>query len=236
MLTDESGNDVLYDYLVCAGLLLVARYEAAPLAVAAVWSGIAMVYALAGLRLKLPQFLTLCSLAAIAAAVRAVFTNIVQPRYLVGREIDIAYLTFTIVSLYIVNLLYFSAPERLTQVPMAGLGMVRRFLRSPRLVFSLMATGVLTTLLIARLSGVSLTIGLGIEGLLLFLAGFGIKERNWRLYGLFILLATLVKAFLVDLRQLSTLYYILSLIALGLALLFVSYMYTKHKDAIKKFI
>ena len=70
----------------------------------------------------------------------------------------------------------------------------------------------------------------------LFLAGFGLKEKPWRIYGLIILLMTLAKIFLVDLRQLSTLYYILSLIVLGVALLFVSYIYTKHKDKIKKLI
>ena len=74
------------------------------------------------------------------------------------------------------------------------------------------------------------------EGLLLLLAGFGLKERSWRVFGLVVLLLALFKAFLVDLRQLSTLYYILSLIALGIVLLFVSYVYTRHKDKLKKLI
>ena len=64
--------------------------------------------------------------------------------------------------------------------------------------------------------------------------GIGIFTLILGLFGLIILLATLVKAFLVDLRQLSTIHYILSLIALGLALLFVSYIYTKNRDKIKK--
>ena len=97
-------------------------------------------------------------------------------------------------------------------------------------VYSIVATILLTTLLIVKLQGVLLTVSLGMEGILLFLLGFGIKEKRWRMFGLAILLLTPGKAFLIDLRQLSTLYYMLCLIGLGMALLFVSYSYTKNKD------
>ena len=232
----EKKLHVLYTYVIFAGIMFLARYEAKELLVAPVWAVIAAVYSVRGIQTRQPHYLSISSLAALFAGIRAVFVNIIQPQYLVGAEANFFYPVVTIGILYAGNIIYFIYKERTQAVEATGEGRIRVFLRSSRFVFGLVATIVMTSLIMANLHGVGLTIGLGIEGLLLFLVGFGIKERNWRFFGLIILLSTLVKAFLVDLRQLSTIHYILSLIALGLALLFVSYIYTKNKDKIKKLI
>jgi hypothetical protein len=232
----EKKMGVIYPYMVFVALMFLTRYEAPESMVAPTWGIIGVIYSFIGVKSRQTHYLSISSLAALSAAVRAIFVNLFEGRYLVGTSTaNIMYPIFTIGALYIGNILYLAGREKLVGIEGVGEG-PKKHLRSPRLIFGLAATILLTTLLAVKLKDVSLTIGLGLEGLLLFLAGFGLKEKNWRIYGLIVLLLTLLKAFLIDLRQLSTLYYILSLIALGLALLFVSFIYTKYKDKIKKLI
>lgn len=232
----ERKMGILYPYMVFVALMFLTRYEAPESMVAPTWGIIALIYSFVGVKSKQMHYLSISSLAAISAAVRAIFINLFEGRYLVGvSTANIIYPIFTIGALYIGNIIYLTGKEKLIGIETVGEG-PKKHLRSPRLIFGLAATILLTTLLAVKLKDVSLTIGLGLEGLLLFLAGFGLKDKNWRIYGLIVLLLTLLKAFLIDLRQLSTLYYILSLIALGLALLFVSFIYTKYKDKLKKLI
>jgi uncharacterized membrane protein len=80
-----------------------------------------------------------------------------------------------------------------------------------------------------RASGGLLTAFWGIEGLALLAAGFAGRTRLLRFEGLFLFLVCILKLFLYDLRNLETLYRILSFGVLGLILLGVSWIYTKVK-------
>lgn len=246
ILQDKKTKDILKDsekkmtfifpYMVFVIIMFLVWYEVPKDLVAPIWGIIAIAYSLRGIYSKEKHYLSISSLAALSAGARAMFVNLFQGKYLVGAEGNIIFPIITIGALYMGNIFYLRSREALKEIEGKGEGKIRVFLRSSRLVYSIVATLLLTTLLIVKLQGVLLTVSLGIEGMLLFLLGFGIKEKYWRMFGLAILLLTLGKAFLVDLRQLSTIYYILCLIGLGLALLFVSYIYTKNKDKFKKLI
>lgn len=226
----------LYPYMIFAIIMFLVRYEVSKNLVAPIWGIIAMVYSLIGVRSKQHHLFSISSIAAFCASIRAIFINLLLGKYLVGVESDFIGSIFTAVSLYLGNIFYLRSKENLIWNKDTGCGKIKMFLRSSRLVFGLTATFLLTTLLMVKLNRVELTVSLGIEGLLLFLLGFRLGERYWRIFGLIVLLLTLGKAFLIDLRQLDTVYYILSLILLGLTLLFVSYIYTKHRDKIKQLI
>ena len=226
----------IFPYMIFIIIMLLIWYEVPKDMVAPIWGIIAVAYSLRGIYSKEKHYLSISSIAALSAGARAVFVNIFQGKYLVGAEGSVVFPIITIGALYLGNIFYLSSKEALKEIEGKGESKIRIFLHSSRLVYSVVATLLLTILLIVKLQGVLLTVSLCIEGMLLFLLGFGIKEKYWRIFGLAILLLTLCKAFLIDLRQLSTLYYILCLIGLGLALLFVSYIYTKHKDKIKKLI
>ncbi len=226
----------LYPYMVFVAIMTLVWYEAPKDMVAPVWGVMAMIYSLRGVYTKEKHYLSISSIAALAACMRAIFVNLYQGKYLVGAESNIILPILTTALLYGGNIFYLSQKNAANETDEPKEGRIKAFLHSSRLVFGFSATALLTALLYIKLDGALLTVGLGIEGLLLFLPGIFIKEKQWRIYGLLVLLFTLAKAFLVDLRQLSTIHYILSLIALGLALLFVSYIYTKHKDKIKKLI
>jgi hypothetical protein len=102
--------------------------------------------------------------------------------------------------------------------------------------FSIAASLLLAIILFGRVSGGLLTVAWGVEGLALLAAGFPLGQRILRLQGLVLLLVCILKLFLFDLRNLETLYRILSFVVLGIILLGVSWIYTRFQDQIKKLL
>lgn len=236
MRESERKMEFAFPYMVFIIIMLLVWYEAPKNFVGPIWGIVALTYSLRGIYSKKNYYLSISSIATIGAGMRAIFVNIIQPKYLVGAESAVIYPIFTIAVLFIGNIIYLKSKQPPEGAEGSEEGRIRSFFHSSKLVYGLAATILLVALLIVKLNGVLLTVSLGLAGMMLFLAGFGLKEKPWRIYGLIILLMTLAKIFLVDLRQLGTIYYIASLIVLGIALLFVSYIYTKHKDKIKKLI
>ena len=103
-------------------------------------------------------------------------------------------------------------------------------------MFSLLATVLLAVLLHYEVSGALLTVAWGMEGVALMLAGFSLRERAMRLSGLTLLAVCIGKLFFHDLRHLDTPHRILSFILLGLFLLGVSWIYTRFRDAIRRYL
>ena len=81
-----------------------------------------------------------------------------------------------------------------------------------------------------------LTVAWGIEGVGLLTAGFPLRDRTLRLSGLALFLVCILKLFFYDLRQLETLYRILSFIVLGLILVSVSWVYTRFRDRVQRYL
>ena len=107
--------------------------------------------------------------------------------------------------------------------------------RAP-LYFSLLGTFLLSSLLYGRVSGGLLTVSWGLQGLALLACGFGFRERVLRLQGLALLMTCILKLFLFDLRNLETIYRILSFVALGLILLCVSWIYSRFREHIRRLL
>ncbi len=108
--------------------------------------------------------------------------------------------------------------------------------RKERLYYSVLATALLTGLLYYRISGSVLTVAWGLEGLGLLGAGFPLRDRVMRLSGLALLLFCILKLFVYDLSFLDTLPRILSFIALGLILVGVSWIYTRFRERVQKYL
>jgi hypothetical protein len=105
-----------------------------------------------------------------------------------------------------------------------------------RPAISVLGTGLVTWLLYQRMPASYLTLACGAQGVALLLAGFPLRERVLRLQGLALLLLCILKLFIYDLRNLETLYRILSFITLGLILLGVSWVYTRFRDRLKAYL
>jgi len=105
-----------------------------------------------------------------------------------------------------------------------------------RIYYSLLGTKLLTLLLWYQISGSMLTVAWGIEGTLLLASGFPLRDRILRISGLGILLLCISKLFLWDLRHLETLPRIFSFIVLGLMLVGVSWIYTRYREHVARYL
>ena len=114
-----------------------------------------------------------------------------------------------------------------------GLSRIRE--RSEQIYFFLPM--LLVTVLIANeVSFGRVTIGWGIEAVVAFLFALVVGERSFRLAGLSLLLICVAKIGLLDVwRQRSSDRYV-TLIILGVALLLVSYLYTRYAEAIRRYL
>ena len=123
------------------------------------------------------------------------------------------------------------APTKGEHFPPGWLGYVEGH---PRTFWSLLGTFSLSALLWQQFPGGLLTTAWGIEGLTLLITGFPLRQRNLRLEGLALLFICILKLFLYDLRNLETLYRILSFVALGIILLGVSSIYTRFGEHVRR--
>jgi hypothetical protein len=105
-----------------------------------------------------------------------------------------------------------------------------------RLYYALLGVILTTVLLDYKISGSLLTVAWGIEGLLSLGCGFPLRDRILRLSGLALLLGCILKLFVWDLRHLETLPRILSFIVLGLILVGVSWVYTRFREQVAKYL
>jgi hypothetical protein len=105
-----------------------------------------------------------------------------------------------------------------------------------RLYYSLLGTGVISALLYREVSGGGRTVAWGIEGLALLAAGFPLRDRVLRVSGLVLLLFCILKLFIYDLSYLDTLPRIFSFIVLGLILVGVSWIYTRFREYVQRFL
>jgi uncharacterized membrane protein len=108
--------------------------------------------------------------------------------------------------------------------------------RYARAYYSLLAMLLLAILLFYEVSGGTLTMSWAVEALALLGAGFPLRDRVQRLSGLTLFLVCVLKLFLYDLRALETVNRILSFIVLGLILVGVSWMYTRFRDRIQRYL
>jgi hypothetical protein len=108
--------------------------------------------------------------------------------------------------------------------------------RHARTFYTLLAALLLGALLFYEVSGGMLTVAWGIEGLALLGAGFPLRDRVQRLSGLALFLVCVLKLFLYDLRELETVNRIISFVVLGVILVSVSWVYTRFRDRIQRYL
>jgi len=233
---NEKNIRVPYAYLIFISIMFLIYYELPKSLVAAAWALTGIIYMSSAIKNERSGHnLLISSFAGISAFMHLTFVNILVPKYLVTGRINFSSILITLFVLYAGDILFLQTGKKITPEN-DNAGKIKKMLRDPALLLGALGTAAACALLFTLFSGVMLSVSLALFGLGLFLAGFIIKERNWRIYGLWILLFTIVKAFLIDLRQLGTLPYIFSLIMLGVMMLFVSYLYTKYKDKIKNIL
>jgi len=105
-----------------------------------------------------------------------------------------------------------------------------------RIALSLAASLSLFTLIYNEVRPTWVTLTWGVQAAGLLAAGFPTRERLLRLSGLAVLLACIARLFVFDLPQLEELARIISFVVLGAVLLAVSWIYTRYRDRIQKYL
>jgi Predicted membrane protein (DUF2339) len=108
--------------------------------------------------------------------------------------------------------------------------------RNPQHVFAFLGAALTALLFYYELPIGWVTLALAIEALILILAGIAAEQRSFRLYGLTLLLITLLKLVVIDVSDVEPIYRILSYIGLGLILLLASLLYTRHRSVVEKYV
>jgi uncharacterized membrane protein len=108
--------------------------------------------------------------------------------------------------------------------------------RRPEQVFFFAALALVTVLLWVEMRSGLVTVSWGLLGVLVFLFALWVKERSYRLAGLTLLLLCVGKILVVDIWGLSPSDRYITLIVLGLALLLVSFLYSRHREAIRQYL
>ena len=115
-------------------------------------------------------------------------------------------------------------------------GVLLNAFRRPEQVLFFAATILLTLMLALQMRAGMVTVAWGVEGVLIILLALTAGERSFRLTGLFLLLACVAKIVARDAWGLAPRDRYITFIILGMALLLVSFLYTKYRDAIRQLL
>jgi uncharacterized membrane protein len=99
-----------------------------------------------------------------------------------------------------------------------------------------MATVLWAVLLYHEVPWRAITAAWGLEGALLVVAGFALRDRILRLAGLAVLGLCLPKLFFYDLRNLDTPARIASFVLLGAVLIAASWAYTRFRSQVRELL
>lgn len=94
----------------------------------------------------------------------------------------------------------------------------------------------LTLMLMLKMDAGMITVSWGVEGVAIILFGLAVKERSFRLSGLILLLACVGKIIVLDVWGLQARDRYITLIVVGAALVTVSFLYSKYRDAIRQLL
>jgi uncharacterized membrane protein len=94
----------------------------------------------------------------------------------------------------------------------------------------------LTLMLALKMRAGMVTVAWGVEGVMIILLAFAVNERTYRLTGLVLLLICVGKIMVRDAWGLAPRDRYITFIILGAALLLVSFLYSRYREAIRQFL
>jgi len=226
-------------YLGTITIASLMRFELEADWVAAAWAGLAFVLLAIAWRSGRRVFLDQSLLVLLGVLFRTVLHNFYQRSYFPAPFWDSRWVCAGAA----IALLFAALPiaMRLRQKgEFDAVGRLRRILialgRRPEQVFFFVAVGLLTVLLALEMRHGMVTLAWGIEGVLVFLLALWLGERSFRLTGLGLLLLCVGKILVVDVWELNPRDRYLTFIVLGGALLLVSFLYTKNREALRQYL
>ena len=208
--------------------------------VVTVWG--AMSFALLGTALLMsrPVFQYQALAMTLLTFVRGMAHNLFGASYFAGTDWTGRYAVLGAAVALLLAGLVFAFPLRERGAILQGEGQARRAIRAiagrPEQVQFFTAIVLLTFMLALKMRAGMVTVSWGIEGVLVILLALAVSERSFRLTGLGLLLLCVGKVLVRDAWDLQPRDRYVTFIIVGLALLLVSYLYSRYREAIRQFL
>jgi hypothetical protein len=225
-------------YLGTITVASLMRFELPADWVAAAWSGLTFALLALAWRSQHRIFLHQGLWLAFAVLFRVVLHNFYQRSYFPPPGWESRWVTVgAAIALLFASLL--TALQLRRKDPRIESGMVRLLQAlawHPEQPFFFITVALLTVLLSLEMRHGMVTVSWGVEAVAVFLFALWVNQRSFRLTGLGLLLLSVGKILLVDVWGLNPRDRYLTLIVLGAALLLVSFLYTRHREAIRQYL
>jgi len=238
----ERRLDIVYSYVGALLLAVLARFEFGRAYTVMAWAPLVLGFLAIGVLRNERHFRFQSYILAILAFARSWATNM----YLTGSFYGVPERFATMVPMIVAFLVaaLFCIRRRATfageATPHPAQSLMHRVLRRLDVhsitLFSLLGPVLAAILLQHEVSGNLLTMAWSIEGFLVLALGFIVVERSFRLFGLGLLAVCVAKLIFIDLEGVDTIYRIFSYIVLGLLLLLASFVYTRYRDTIRRYL
>lgn len=221
-------------------LLALVRFEIAPDWVAATWAVMLVALIWVSRTLGRRYFLNQALLISAFVFFRAAFYNLYERSYFPAPFWESRWICVGIALALLSAGLALALPLRVEGQETSGQGRFRRFFgaigRHPEQVLFFVPLILLTALLEAEVSRGMVTLVWGVEAVAVFVFALYMKERSYRLSGLALLLIAVGKIVIFDVWGLGPRDRYLTFIALGSALLAVSWLYTRYRDIVRQYL
>lgn len=221
-------------------LAALMRFELPADWVAAAWAALALVLVAVAWRSGQRVFLHQALVASAGILMRTVLHNFYQRSYFPAPSWESRWLCVgTTVALLFAALPILFQLRRKDQAERPASAPMRLFTavsRRPEQVFFFVALILLTVLLPVEMRHGMVTLSWGVEGVAIFLLALWLAERSFRLSGLGLLLLCVGKIILVDVWRLNPRDRYLTFIVLGTALLLVSFLYTRNRETLRRYL
>ena len=232
--------DVLLAYLGTAAVVALFYFQFPIEWVVTSWAALVFVLFGASLALDKPLFLQQGMLLTLMVFGRGMVHNLFGGSYFGESDWKGNYLVVSSAAGILLASLFFAFPLRGRFQPTQGSGRLAQLLhaairRPEQLVFFVPVT-LVTFMLALRMKTGMITVSWGIEAVLVFLFALAVKERSFRLTGLGLLLLCVGKIAVLDFWGLQVRDRYITLIVVGIALTFVSFLYTRYRDTIRQYL
>ena len=232
--------DVLLAYLGTATVMALFYFQFPIEWVVTSWAAVVIALLGAALLLDRPLFLHQGLLLTVAVLGRGMVHNLFGGSYFTGGDWQGDYLVLSSAAVILLASLYFafrlrgrfSLPQNANPW-VKGLAVIAS---RPEQVVFFVPIILVTFMLALKMKSGMVTVSWGVEGVLIFLLALALKERSFRLTGLGLLLLCVAKVMALDVWGLQARDRYITLIIVGAALVFVSFLYTRYRDTIRQYL
>jgi Predicted membrane protein (DUF2339) len=229
---------MLFSSLGVATIAFLIRFEAPAPYVVVLWAALCVVLLAAARWTHQSVFLYQALALAACTTVRSLLYNLATPSYFT--QVDVRARTLGgVIALFFAALFFAFRIRELESREVtdeSGIrGVLRRISLRPEQWFFFSAVALLTPLIAVEMKHGEITVGWGVEAVLVFVFALIVGERSFRLCGLGLLLLCVGKL-CVDVWNMNTGDRTISMTVLGAVLLLVSFLYNRYRETIRKYL